>query len=482
MLTTLFLAATMSQATQSPMWFHFNATFRPGPIANVPAELIAEIFRLVVLSLEKDRSRAANTLRLVDKRWNGIAFATSELWTKVTLAYPFCLDRLSGTQRQLEASAQKAIDINIDLRDPAWMEFADEDHHPLTDPGMLHSMVEVLRGSEHRWRSLCIRSDILYPIYEFLQQWTAPDFPLLESISFGLCNGNFSRYTGPTFWQDTKLQILFGSDWIPMPRLRELSFSAVSVDWTPAVASFQNLRKLEIKYQLDKGPTYMEFASLVAASPGIEVLDLTGYCPHAHVMSNLTGIPLVRLPALKHFTFGGLPATDVLGFLTWLQISETLETFTLIGPGPDNQGERPSQSNSEDTSKVFNTLASLNPEDLDDKDPSSSWISMLGLKKLSVIQAEPLPQCFAAFLDGFPVVEEICLIDVGREGLLSLLSRMESRIFPFLKKVYIKQTPNCGYGLETPAEVRVYADGLRELEVQVELVVHLRGHRYIHLN
>lgn len=79
-----------------------------------------ELFKFAVLSSEEARSRGAQDLCLVDKGWNNISNATSDLWTKVTLTYPLCANELSAAQKWLKTSKPRAVDIKIDLRDPGW--------------------------------------------------------------------------------------------------------------------------------------------------------------------------------------------------------------------------------------------------------------------------------------------------------------------------------------------------------------------------
>jgi hypothetical protein len=78
----------------------------------------------------------------------------------------------------------------------------------------------------------------------------------------------------------TKPPTLFGGNGTLVPKLRELCLSAVYRGLDVGAVSFQNLRKLEIRNQLsDVGPTFGQFVALIAASPKLETLDISGYCP-----------------------------------------------------------------------------------------------------------------------------------------------------------------------------------------------------------
>ena len=62
-----------------------------------------------------------------------------------------------------------------------------------------------------------------------------------------------------------------------MPKPREVSLSAVHVDWTSAAISFRDLRKLEIKNQhYEVGPTFKQFSALLAVSLRLKFLDVIG--------------------------------------------------------------------------------------------------------------------------------------------------------------------------------------------------------------
>ena len=78
-------------------------------------------------------------------------------------------NELSAAQKWLKTSKLKTVDIKIDLRDPGWDEFGEEGRHPLVDRTPLRGVVAVLRGSEHRWRSITIKSDIGSPIHKLFR-------------------------------------------------------------------------------------------------------------------------------------------------------------------------------------------------------------------------------------------------------------------------------------------------------------------------
>ena len=134
--------------------------------------------------------------------------------------------------------------------------------------------------------------------------------------------------------QSFESPILFGGNGTFMPKLREVTLSAVHVDWASTATSFRDLRKLEIKNQhYEVGPTFEQFSALLAASPRLEFLDVTGYYPNPeapNVADTLTETSLVHLPALKHLVFGWSRIEFACYFLMSFQIPESLKTLSLI--------------------------------------------------------------------------------------------------------------------------------------------------------
>ena len=429
---------------------------QPSPmIDKVPPEIMMEIFKLVVLSSEEARSHGVKAICPVNQRWNRIANVTPSLWTKVTLAYPLHPDQLSAARKWLKASGQKAIDLGVDLCDPTWV-YSDPMSaifHPLADPTKLQSWqdtIAVVRGSEHRWRSFSIRSDIREPVYEFRQALVIRSLPLLESISFE----HYERSAGIFLWTIGSPP-LFGDTDTLMPNLREVSLSAVEMDWTLAATSFRDLRKLEIKNEYSEvNLAYGQLAALLAASPRLETLDITGYRPYSHPTTPKTS--LVHLPALKHFTFRwGCSPSSTCHLLTALQIPETLETLSLVGAG------------SEDSAEILKCLVDLQPEDSGDKDPSIPWISMRGLKSLSVSCTNPDFDAVINFMMEVPMteLEEIRLACVD-PGVLKRIAALVGGSPWSLKRFYIGHIRKGGRRWD---ETRPAIDSLRNSGLQVTI-------------
>jgi len=461
----LFHSVIMSQATQH------DVVPQPGPIAKFPSEIIIEFFKFAVLSSEEARSHGAKTLCLVDKYWNDLANETSDLWTKVTLAYPLNADQLSAVQKWLEASKPKAIDVEIDFCDPVWNgpDLEAEGGRPKEDHAKFKGMIAALSDSEHRWRSISIKSDIWHPTNELLRACEIQNLPLLESISLETVDDGVGEEPRPFLSQESvDVPTLFGSTGTLMPKLRGISLSDVPVNWTSAVISLQNLCKLEIKDLHHRtGPTFEQFAALLAASPRLEVLDVIGYFPNPDHASTQSRTPILRLPALKHFVFGWTDVRPARNFLARFDIPPTLETLSLIDveSGRDNcwrPDPEPFQY-IDDSSSVFEHLACLGSRDLKNADPSKPWISMLGLKSLSVswvMAVSDLPMVIM-FLQKAIMIEEIHLTGVDQGVLDAVSVSVHARHLRSLKRLYIW---NNGY---ESIETRRTTDLLRSLGLQV---------------
>lgn len=417
----------MSRLTQYPKRAWLDVASPPSPVTKLPLEITSEIFKFVVLSSKKGRSSGIKALCLVDKCWNNIANTTPDLWTKVTLAYPFHADQLSAAQKRLKASEPKNIDVEIDLRDPTWDEPVDSEIC-LPSVNLLQAAIAVLRGSEHRWRT--IRVDFLTwdPTREFLGAWITPSFPALESISL---ERSIMPYSAFSSQQNIELRALLGDGRTLMPKLRKVALYEMPLDWTSAAAtSFQNLRKMVISGSIcEEGPNLGLFSeALLVASPRLEILEVGGYYPMPGGFYTQAQIPLVHLPALKRLVFGWSFANLACNFLAILQIPETLETLCL------SQESKPFGGGH----LVLDLLADLASRGSGDKDPSKPWISTLGLKSLSMSEMCLDPQQVITFLQNAPVIEEIHLRHIRRPVLEATATLAGTRRLKSIKRLGIR--------------------------------------------
>lgn len=301
-----------------------NDTPEPSHIANVPDNVIAEIFIFVVHSSEEARYHAVEALCRVQKLWNRIANKTPDLWTMVTFAHPRHSDKLSASLKRLKASEPRIIDVEIDFC-----------KRSLHGPGVIdppHMLAALLRGSEHRMRSISIKSNVNNFVYDFLEIWTTP---------------------------------------IP--------------DKTLAAATpFQNLRKLEINSQAARRhPTIEQISAIVATSPGLEILDVSGF-----YSTILVALPQIQLPALKSLVLGRAKLGAACQFLSTLQTSETLEAFSLVNIKTGRRFWKKLGSGRCFDTYIARTIcegpAGFGPKILKDPRPSEPQISKLGLRSLSL--------------------------------------------------------------------------------------------------
>ena len=247
------------------------------------------------------------------------------------------------------------------------------------------------------------------------------------------------------------------------------------VDWASTATSFRDLRKLEIKNQhYEVGPTFEQFSALLAASPRLEFLDVTGYYPNPeapNVADTLTETSLVHLPALKHLVFGWSRIEFACYFLMSFQIPESLNTLSLIdtesGLGVCQEEETGLFTYNDTSTPIFELLAYIGPSDPGNKDPLSSRVSLLGLKSLSVSWAEADPRVIVEFLKRVPMIEEIRLTDVGQGILQGIAIFAGSQSSWSLKKIHIRWIWNGGHESHEAGVVTQLLRG-RGFEVTVE--------------
>lgn len=386
------------------------------------------IFKTYVESYPEVLDRGVVDLCLVSKYWNTVANGTPQLWTKINLSFPFDPYHLAAMRKRVRTSKLEKIDVSIYFRDPDRRE--DElDHdlinlHATKESAWVQSISKVLRDTERRWKSIEVVSRTWLPLYKLMESWTFTYLPSLESISmkrensiFGMKNVLFDPepLIGP--------MTLFGRN-ASLPKLRDLSLSAVHVDWDDALVCYQNLRRLEVKnITCDVGPSFEQFAAMLCSSPRLEYLDVSGYCPEHHTRfappaCGDSEIPIARLPALKEFTFGWKDASLGYDFLQMFQIGNSLENLTLIDTESslscweNNRTQmRGWAQNSQGIFEAFHGLGSQAPPS-DDDIPPGPFISMRRVKKLKILWTKATQSSLIPFLTTLTELKDICLEDV----------------------------------------------------------------------
>ena len=422
----------MSRVNQRAVTFGTLASRSP-PITKLPAEVLMEIFKAYVKSYPEVLDQRVVDLCLVGKYWNAVANGTPELWTKINLSFPFADHHLAAMVKRIHASKLQEIDVSINFRDPHWDggEYGDWFEIP-KERVWTREVTAVLKGTEKRWKSIKVTSDIWLPFYELMDEWTFAHLPSLESISMERVNTIFTLRDVP--FDPRQLvgpMTLFGPN-ASLPRLREASLFAVHVDWNDANACFRNLRRLEIMNQAyDVGPSFEQFAAMLCSSPQLEYLNVTGFCPEPPLpVDGFTVIYVVPLPMLKEFIFGWKDVELGCTFLQMFQIGPSLESLTLLDTESGLSRWEDPQTGCwgwvQESQRIFETLSergSAVPGDEEDL-PPRPFISMRGVKRLRIAWTKAAPSSLAPFLTMLTGLEEIWLEDVDKNVLDDTAARI----------------------------------------------------------
>jgi hypothetical protein len=420
----------MSQVLQYDVTFDCLVS-RSAPITKLPTEVLVEIFKTYAESYPEVLDQRVVDLCLVGKYWKAVANSTPQLWTNLNISFPFTDDHLAGVLKRVRASKFQKIDVFIDFRDPNWAgdepRYDEDEGFYLTNEAIwVQEIMAVLRSTENRWKSIEVVSDTWLPIYKLMDGWTFTNLPSLESIWMERHNPIFGMRDVPFDPQPlVGPMTLFGRNAL-LPNLREVSLSAVHVDWNDASVGYQNLRKLEITNQTyDVGPTFEQFAAMLSSSPRLEYLDVSGFCPEGHTgpappAGGVPEIPVVHLPALKDFIFGWKDVDLGCLFLRMFQIGGSLENFTLLdtesGFGYWEDPQTRCRGWVQESQRIFEALHELGSAAPGDKEdtPPGPFISVYGVKKLRIVWTKAIRSWLIPFLMMLPEVEDICLEDVDR--------------------------------------------------------------------
>ncbi|KAF9648049.1 hypothetical protein BDM02DRAFT_2427725 [Thelephora ganbajun] len=416
-----------------------NVTFRSlvshsAPINKLPTEILIEIFKTYTESYPEVLDQRVVDLCLVRKYWNAVANDTPQLWTRINLSFPFTKRHLAAALKRVHASKLEEIDVSIEFRDPDWdgdepPYDEDEALHPTNESVWIQDIMTVLRDTEKRWKSIKVVSETWLPLYKIMEGWTFTHLPSLGSISMERENTIFGMRDVPFDPQPLVGPMTLFGHHVSLPKLRDLSLSAVHIDWDDASVGYQNLRKLEIINQTyDVGPSFEQFAAMLASSPRLEYLDVSGFCPEHHTgpappAGGAPDIPIVHLPALKEFTFGWKDVELGCLFLQMFQIGSSLETLTLMdtesGFGYWEDPQTRDRGWSQESQGIFETLYELGSAAPGDKDdlPPGPFISMRGVKRLRIVWTKANRSSLVSFLMMLTELEDIWLEDIDRNVL-----------------------------------------------------------------
>ena len=387
--------------------------FLPMPIARIPVEILIEIFKIHAES-HPEIDHPGTVLRLVNKYWDVVASHTPCLWTKINI-FPFPKRRFNAAVKWIHATNSEKIDVAIYFRHPDWdcdtyhnSEIENRTEEPANELVGVQNVMVLLRDTEKRWRSIKVVSQTWLPLYKFMQGWTFTHLPSLESISMERENPYFALYDEAFYPERLRAPVtLFGRN-ASLPKLRDLSLSAVHVDWNDAPASYRSLRKLELRnLAYDTGPSFEQFGAMLSSSPRLEYLDVSGFCPEPEGDPE---IPVVYLPALRDFTFGWKDHRHGGKLLQMFQIGSSLESLTLKDAQHDFVASRPVLKREgwiRDSSEIFKAL-----HDLGKGTPPGPFISMRGVRSLRIIWTKTKPLALVPLIEMLTELEDIWLEDV----------------------------------------------------------------------
>lgn len=399
-----------------------------------------QIFKTYAESYPEVLDQRVVDLCLVGKYWNAVANSTPQLWTEINLFFPFPDQHLAAALKRVRASRLQKIDVSIDFRNPDWDGIdRDEDTYVPGGHAWVIGIMEVLKRTEGRWRSIKAVSDTWVPLYELMHDWRRfTHLPSLESISISRADHRLCL-RGVSFSPRRLMEkkTLFGQNAV-LPKLREVSLYGVHVDWNNASVC-QNLRKLEITNQThDVGPSFEEFAAMLSSSPRLECLNIFGFCPEYHTVPALPAggppeIPVVHLPVLEEFYFGWKDVNLSCTFLRMFQIGDSLETLVLLDTQsafdylPDPQtGVRDWKQESQEIFEVLCELGSAVPKDKDDT-PSGPFISVRGVKELRIICTKASRSSLVPFLETLTELEGLWLEDIDENITEDVMVWFDSR-------------------------------------------------------
>jgi hypothetical protein len=222
---------------------------------------------------------------------------------------------------------------------------------------------------------------------------------------------------------------LFGRN-ASLPKLRDLSLSAVRIDWDDAVASYQNLRRLELKnLTFDTGPSFEQFGTMLSASPRLESLNVSGFCPEPE---GNPAIPVVDLPVLEDFTFGWKEPRCGSKLLQMFQIGRSLKSLTLGDAEYDYVAltERQSGEYTEDSREIFEALHNLGseaPQSVDDTPRRGPFISTHWVRSLRIFWVDATGSSLVPLITMLTSLEDIRLEDVSEDVLKDVVSVLAKR-------------------------------------------------------
>ncbi|TRM58671.1 hypothetical protein BD626DRAFT_182132 [Schizophyllum amplum] len=324
------------------------SSFHRRAVDRVPTEILAIVFAAASLpdpSIHWDRRiqgmLAALAVSQVCRRWRQIACAAPHLWKNITIAIPFTTGKRSLVRMSLARSATAHLDINIDVRNP---DYVDDSDVPLCEPDEMRECLEDILPHAQRWGNLDVICDTLPVMRAFLEKTKDVSPRQLARIALMRPNPMFSAYGTDPERDELESDPLFSG---PLPRLEEVVLHGTHVDWTsPAL---HDLTHLEFRYQTEYVmPSWECFAALVRSSPHLHSLVLCGWGPDFDDVDTCraSSVKTLVFPALASFSFGYVDVESAQKLLSLvsmphLQSLSIEDADNLYGPGNERCDSTP---------------------------------------------------------------------------------------------------------------------------------------------
>lgn len=374
-----------------------QTTRQEAKIDTLPANILADIFSVLTFSSDESRLYDPNTLSHVSSHWREVALSASSLWTFIVVTFPFATGQFDRATASLSRSKDRPIDVHIDVRDPEWTGDPDEGQDK-----MRMAMVEIMeciKGSHLRWRSLTVLTDTWVPMHAFLaySSMFSSSLPKLERLSLNRCNAFAGLPDAPDPVPSDPVELFGGT--APLPKLRHVVLAGTHVDYL--CTGFEGLLSLDIRHQSHKvSPTIRQLRQLLRASPGLRSLSLVALNPTSEEPEQDDG-HAVSLAHLTDLTLGWWFVEDAIGLLEVLQLP-VVENLVLEDIAPTLLQQ---DFIARDSTPILGTLTKM-------INPTSPSSFPSHLRRLTISGALLDPTAFSQFIPGLVNLEELELKSV----------------------------------------------------------------------
>jgi len=384
-------------------------TTRQEPKVNsLPTNILADIFSILTFSSDESRLYDPNSLSHVSSHWREVALSVSSLWTFIVVTFPFASGQIDRATASLSRSKDRPIDVHIDVRDPEWTWDSDEDQDQMRLAVV--EIMECIKQSHLRWRSLTVLTDTWAPMHAFLAYSSMfSSLPKLEQLSLNRCNAFAGLPDAPDPVPSDSVE-LFGGN-AHLPKLRHVVLAGTHVDYL--CTGFEGLLSLDLRHQPRKvSPTIRQLRQLLHASPGLKSLSLVALNPNPEEPEQDDG-HAVSLAHLTDLTLGWWFVEEAIGLLEVVQLP-VVENLVLEDIAPTLLRQ---DFVSRDSTPILGTLTKM-------INPTSPSSFPSHLRRLTISGALLDPTAFSQFIPGLVNLEELELKSV-QSDLAQVVGRSE---------------------------------------------------------